>query len=419
MNKPNFKTTFSLIATTFFVQTSAHSTETINMAHEAAKIPMKTISVSQIKTPLSLQKYLLNLTEERKKADFKTWETVKKTITPEQQFSLDRTIGGDGSGGGDSVQNPITGGRSLLDLQENDELKEFSFEMINYDRNLNTEYQRGILGCMFPGANSNCENAYLPGRELSKLDDSLVQALATCDGITKYVDSSFKLLFGDKIKPLKWVFIQTPLEEINDEGLIRVTNPETKRQVAIQKNGLVVINQPEFNLMDNTAKAALKFHELALCAAKTTNPDLVKKEGTEPVRYFVRQFTAYAHTKDKPEGTPATAVTDAGNVFAAQTMYVDLSAMSAKVVMKGLASGQTCELYIHSSKFSEPNVLSACGGFTESYTWMKFSLSENPKALVIVNPGYSQQPVYVDVSQKLIRKNLSKILQSWNKAASK
>jgi len=116
------------------------------------------------------------------------------------------------------------------------------------------------------------------------------------------------------IKPLRWAYVDYDLETINDSGLIRVENPQTKKQVAIQKDGLVVINRIEFEKMDGESKTALFVHEAALYATKLLNPALIDSQGTAPVRAYVRSLVHYFKNWDyqKPdEKYPAEAVREA------------------------------------------------------------------------------------------------------------
>lgn len=111
-----------------------------------------------------------------------------------------------------------------------------------------------------------------------------------------------------ELKPLRWAFTESFLEDVTDEGIIRVENPKTKRQVAVQIENLVVINKTEFHLMDAESKDALFVHEAVLYAIKKLNPELIKQKGTAPLRAYVNALVSFFKN---PSEFPSSAVREA------------------------------------------------------------------------------------------------------------
>jgi hypothetical protein len=88
-------------------------------------------------------------------------------------------------------------------------------------------------------------------------------------------------------KGLRWAKTSTPLENVPDEGNIRLLNA-ARQQLAIQVDDLVVINAPLFESLDNENKGILYIHEVVLCAAKMLKARSLETQGTEAVRALVR-----------------------------------------------------------------------------------------------------------------------------------
>lgn len=84
-----------------------------------------------------------------------------------------------------------------------------------------------------------------------------------------------------------WMMTDKELEEIPDEGTIRLPDSSGKKQVAIQKNGVVLIYRPIFEKMDERNKAALILHELLLFAQMHGGANDLLKNGTAGVRKVV------------------------------------------------------------------------------------------------------------------------------------
>lgn len=112
------------------------------------------------------------------------------------------------------------------------------------------------------------------------LNRSLPQTNEEFTGITV---SQTGLTAGEII----WMMTDKELEEIPDEGTIRLPDGTSKKQVAIQKNGVVLIYRPIFEKMDERNKAALVLHELLLFAQMHGGAKDLLKNGTAGVRKVV------------------------------------------------------------------------------------------------------------------------------------
>jgi hypothetical protein len=238
-------------------------------------------------------------------------------------------LGGMDGGGGDSIQDSLTKNRSLLDMVEKDQLEFFNPKLsygdysitnkmaafirakdichisqhgdcfinqisskrfayifdIAYGFSQRLPISTGIFGQQAPIPKGS--NYYLirpSNSELKRRSDELRQAIQ--DG---------KL---PEVKALLWAFTDIDLEELNDEGVIHLDDIATKKQVAIQKNNLVVISRQEFNKLDNESKDALFVHESVLYTVLKLNPKIIAEKGTEPVRTYVRQLVKHMDNQD-------------------------------------------------------------------------------------------------------------------------
>jgi hypothetical protein len=88
-------------------------------------------------------------------------------------------------------------------------------------------------------------------------------------------------------KELTWAFTNQPLEDIKDEGLIRTTLPRKLAQVAIQKDGFVLVYEPLFNAMDDHNQDSLILHETLITTALRNHISLKSAIGTSPLRELV------------------------------------------------------------------------------------------------------------------------------------
>ena len=180
------------------------------------------------------------------------------------------SVASDKGNGGDSVAM-TDGHRRLLDLVEHAGLDYFDFKTSQFEDGKTT----GGFGFAMDDVRQ-----YIGPSPLSPLNESISGCL---DGYSK-ADGLFP------VKQLRWAMTDAVLPEILDEGMISVQSPISKRQLAIQSDGLVLINRADFNSLDNVSKIALKLHEGTICAIRAVNPYLIPKYGTSLIRNFVRAY---------------------------------------------------------------------------------------------------------------------------------
>jgi hypothetical protein len=227
------------------------------------------------------------------------------------------------SGGGDSAayQN---GGRTLLDLLEKDNLNYFLPDTVLPELKPGTYPfpANSVSYLMFMVIAYEGKHNY-PSKNI---DDNNIadptfffHLLSTLDSRKEMLNYSFDLnQFGIVLPgPLRWAFTDSDLENIQDEGILRIPNPETKRQLAIQKDGLVVINKKEFYLLDKDGKVGLFFHEAVLRTLLLLNPKHIEENGTENVRTYTRRLLKFlnGHEKDVNGTYPAFSVREAYDLF--------------------------------------------------------------------------------------------------------
>lgn len=225
---------------------------------------------------------------------------------------LMKSSGTNSGGGGDSVIDPVTGKKKLLDLAEVDEwpqihfiplskqyLKKYSqsvFEDLEhgYFLSLNYYWTNDILypqiqifaGIAAAGLIAGLSDTDVPG-PYRGLKERLISA--GLGEIQKSLDQRIK----KNGRVMRWVFVDFPLEEIDDEGVIRLIDASTKKQLAAQKDGIVAIQKQEFDLLDSESQAALFLHEAFLFSTLTLKPDALKEDGTSNLRLFVKRFFNY------------------------------------------------------------------------------------------------------------------------------
>lgn len=86
---------------------------------------------------------------------------------------------------------------------------------------------------------------------------------------------------------MNWIFTNENLENIEDEGVIVTELEGSLKQIAVQKNNVVLINKPLFYQLSETDRAALLVHEALIRAAINAGLDLKSKGGTAPIRKIV------------------------------------------------------------------------------------------------------------------------------------
>lgn len=235
-----------------------------------------------------------------------------------------------GGGGGDSATN-THGQRQLLDLIEKDELDYFIPSPALYNNVIPQEITRALnimkVECKAKGNKPyNCPTQSTHPESIMKWTDYIFLS------VFAHSYNMFLSYYGDNfydtdlqnmrqieknygltqsVQPLKWAFVDFDLNELNDEGLVHIDNPETKKQLAIQKDGLVVINRSEFDRLDDVGKASLFVHESVLRAVLILNPTTLKEQGTENIRAFTRRFVKYCLTRTSSNAYPAYGVREA------------------------------------------------------------------------------------------------------------
>ncbi|MFZ3231743.1 MAG: hypothetical protein WA160_16160 [Pseudobdellovibrio sp.] len=289
-------------------------------------------SLSLKKTPLK-DGLFKNILESK---DKKPLEIKVEKKANENEISS--SVGTNSGGGGDSAFDKNDGTRKLLDLIERDDLEYFFPEIVlkkvssSYDASkiyeLLFRLGRASSGIKYQGCSKNPtidqtkmstygSPKFLVTLSLSYdwsiLNDSIDHdnwCLKTdYDRILASVFSSLEI---KPVTTLRWAFTDETLEEINDEGVIKIQNPESKKQLAIQKDNFVLINKKEFMRLDDESKEALFLHESVLHAVLLLNPKHVKDHGTQFIRNYVRQLLKFYKNNDT---VPGYIVSDAFNLL--------------------------------------------------------------------------------------------------------
>jgi hypothetical protein len=73
---------------------------------------------------------------------------------------------------------------------------------------------------------------------------------------------------------------------LTDEGLIRDIDSKSLVQVAVQRDGVVVVHRPTYEKMDPKSRNALYVHEAFVRLVSQVNPKLIQEQGTAPIRKF-------------------------------------------------------------------------------------------------------------------------------------
>jgi hypothetical protein len=252
-------------------------------------------------------------------------------------LEISSSVGTNSGGGGDSAFDKNEGTRKLLDLIERDDLDYFLPEKVL--KKISSSYKvskvyelllrlgRASSGIKYQGCSKN------PTIDRTKMSmygspKFLVTLSLSYDGsiLNNSIDGNWCLetdndrilasVFSSlEIKPvttLRWAFTDETLEEINDEGVIKIQNPESKKQLAIQKDNFVLINKKEFMRLDDESKEALFLHESVLHSVLLLNPKHVKDHGTQFIRNYVRQLLKFYKNYDT---VPEYIVSDAFNLL--------------------------------------------------------------------------------------------------------
>lgn len=278
------------------------------MAASAATAQNVDTSVAPIEKKRSVPEFEIIVDKEFARPT--TWqELIGKIQAQDRKSRLAK--GGVDAGGGSSVIDPKTGKRRLLDLAEEETWTYVDYIPVsaNYLKNLWPALAKDLelkffnsLSYFWTNGQLNWKENLLMGFAGAALVD--VNSRSGADGLHFYKDllveigrSDIKSVLEKRIdetgRVVRWVFVDFPLSELNDEGYIRLVDPSTKRQVAVQKDGVVIIHRAEYDLLDDESKGALFLHEGVLSSLLVLKPEIIAGNGTAPVRKIVRRVLAY------------------------------------------------------------------------------------------------------------------------------
>ena len=143
--------------------------------------------------------------------------------------------------------------------------------------------------------------------DLAEQDYKVFDPLEFGDGMLPFRLRDAYGLFLSKVgrvpvftRELVWAFTDRRLEDVRDEGAIRLSLAGKVEQVAIQKDGFVIINEPLFRRMDRNSQSALFLHESMIATALRDRVNLNSPEGTGPLREIVALLMS-AHAELPPE----------------------------------------------------------------------------------------------------------------------
>lgn len=156
--------------------------------------------------------------------------------------------------------------------------------------------------------------------------------------------SAYNLLGNDKIKNVQYVFSDHELPVLNDSGVISISNPDTKKQLALQdRNGLVVIDKNEFDMLDLEGQLALKIHETILYLVLKYNPKLHEQNGTKYIREFTSNLFYYQIYKDTVKALSADIVKESYEKLQLPKFRPDYS-MITKMSIEKKEDLEICEI---------------------------------------------------------------------------
>lgn len=213
-------------------------------------------------------------------------------------------------GGGNSVTNPKNGETILLDLAENIDKEPFDFDIRDKVLEVDKQQSSDLKEAAFQKW-SNYQHIHTVDymkKLIGNDEEFFVWAFATSLRTNKDVTSEFysKAMYEihlnayelkDKqvVTNVRYALTDNTLNDVGDTGLMKISNPETKKQLAVQdSSGFVLINKDEFKKLDANSKIALKMHESILYLMLKFNPKLIKEKGTAPIRKFVQDLFNYA-----------------------------------------------------------------------------------------------------------------------------
>lgn len=213
------------------------------------------------------------------------------------------SFAGHEGGGGDVVS--VNGKKNLLDLVEgcscDVEYVDAEAVMNSFNKSLQKLDWDWFFYGLFRGTYGEGNNPYL----FSKF-------IMVSVGATKS-NSILEPYFIQKPTRMTFYFTNEPLDELNDEGTINLSQPYTKDQLAIQnKDGIVVINKSLFEELSKKDQAGLIMHEVLLRFVWQYNPSHLSKFGTEKIRKLNRQIMKVAAGEYVPEEVLTKAFKDLG-----------------------------------------------------------------------------------------------------------
>lgn len=183
--------------------------------------------------------------------------------------------GGNAGGGGDAVKT-AGGGWKLLDLGED------NASNVYFDPAEEPAVNRAVS---FPALVTDCQ-APVSSKAYGWISTGVAMYQLILGGLSNR-DLDYRGMTSDfELKRLVWVGVRKDLEEIPDEGYIRLVDPVTKKQVAIQKNGVVTVNLNIYDNFDAQSRAALLIHENLLRLLVLKNPSFYVRNGTSQLRYL-------------------------------------------------------------------------------------------------------------------------------------
>jgi hypothetical protein len=202
-----------------------------------------------------------------------------------------QTGGADGGGADSVIDNNV---RRLLDMVESDEHLYVNLRLVNFDSDISYAFSSTMT--------DNLSRSIFADK---LFDGNIYFAnifnLAMNSGGMTYFGKKMAE-WGTPVSPLLWSFVDKDLPEINDEGVIKILNATTKKQLAIQIGRHVFIQRRDFEELSAVDKAALLTHECFLYAVKKVDPGYLKKHGTDAIRTLNRRFIRYLKGFDMSYG---------------------------------------------------------------------------------------------------------------------
>lgn len=199
--------------------------------------------------------------------------------------------GNSGGGGGDAIQT--SKGWTMLDLAESMQTRFFApigakgtpkiDELDAYQKKAAVEkyYNDAVRNLLYCDGHSAGNQQISIGMAAGYLQFRDVPGRAVTPYGREILDSALG-------KQMVWIETDLPLSNVDDEGVIRLLDLQTKTQVAIQKDNIVMVYAPIYKKMDAKNQAALVIHELVLRIVLRLNPNHYSQHGTSYIRQVVQ-----------------------------------------------------------------------------------------------------------------------------------